>query len=59
MGMIELVVAMCLQAEPSACKISRTALVGAINACAMADSDGAVEREPGWYVARWTCRWRR
>lgn len=58
MGMIELVVAMCLQAEPAACRITRTQLVGAMTACASVDSDGSNGREPGWYVARWTCRWR-
>ncbi|MFD1702359.1 MULTISPECIES: hypothetical protein [Methylopila] len=57
MGMIELVVAMCLQAEPAACRITRTALVGSPNSCASADSESV--REPGWYMARWTCRWRR
>ncbi|GBD48084.1 hypothetical protein [Methylopila sp. Yamaguchi] len=57
MGMVELIVALCLQAEPGACRITRTRGMGSLTTCAAMDADGG-ERPRGWYVARWTCRWR-
>lgn len=58
MGIAELVVAICLQAEPSACKVFHHRLPSALTGCAVVD-DEDLAVEPGWYLARWTCRWRR
>lgn len=58
MGVAELVVAICLQAEPAACRIFHHRQASAVNGCAVVDDD-SLRVEPGWYLARWTCRWRR
>lgn len=58
MGIAELVVAICLQAEPGACKIFHQRQPGSANGCAVVEDD-SLHVEPGWYLARWTCRWRR
>ncbi|MGA0530366.1 hypothetical protein [Hansschlegelia sp. KR7-227] len=57
MGMIEIVVALCLQAEPSSCRISRERHPGAMTACVQSSAGDALS-EPGWYRARYSCRWR-
>lgn len=60
MGVAELVVAICLQAEPSSCKIFHHRQPGALNGCAVVENvDDDLTVGPGWYLARWTCKWRR
>ena len=56
MGIAEIVVALCLQAEPGACRITRERFIGGMTACAVRED--AEAPPPGWFVARWTCRWR-
>jgi hypothetical protein len=58
MGMIEIVVALCLQAEPAACRVTRERHRGSASACAKLDSIDGETASPGWYLARWSCRWR-
>jgi hypothetical protein len=58
MGVIEIVVALCLQAEPSSCRISRETHPGAVTSCLLADVVDDVAASPGWYRARYSCRWR-
>lgn len=59
MGVAELIVAICLQAEPGACKVFHQRQASAMNGCAIVEDPDTVTVEPGWYLARWTCRWRR
>lgn len=59
MGVAELVVAICLQAEPSSCRIFHQRSPSATNGCAIVEDHEAVTVQEGWYLARWTCRWRR
>ncbi|HEY0293459.1 MAG TPA: hypothetical protein VGC51_14185 [Hansschlegelia sp.] len=60
MGVAELIVAICLQAEPGACRVFHRNSPSALNGCALAEeASGALTVEPGWYLARWSCRWRR
>lgn len=56
MGVAEMIVAICLQAEPSACRITRERLSGGFMVCAIHEDSEPVAT--GWYLARWTCRWR-
>ncbi|RXF75331.1 hypothetical protein [Hansschlegelia zhihuaiae] len=58
MGVIEIVVALCLQAEPANCRISREKHAGGVTACLVADIVDSVTATPGWYRARYSCRWR-
>ena len=58
MGIAELIVAVCLQAEPAACRVHHRQSA-AINGCAVVEDISGLAAPPGWYVARWTCRWRR
>jgi hypothetical protein len=58
MGMIEIVVALCLQAEPAACRINRETHLGAATTCLMMDAENGGGTEIGWYRARFSCRWR-
>lgn len=57
MGVAELIVAICLQAEPGACRIFHRQQPGA-NGCAVIQEVDDLLARPGWYRARWTCRWR-
>lgn len=59
MGVAELVVAICLQAEPSACRIFHHRSPSAMQGCAIVEDVDPVTVEPGWYLARWTCKWKR
>ncbi|MFJ5488631.1 hypothetical protein ACIKTA_13955 [Hansschlegelia beijingensis] len=58
MGIAELIVAVCLQAEPAACMVHHRQSA-AINGGAVVEDINDLAVPPGWYVARWTCRWRR
>ncbi len=57
MGIAELIVAICLQAEPSACRIFHRRQPGATG-CAVIEEAEDLLATAGWYRARWTCRWR-
>lgn len=59
MGVAELVVAICLQAEPSACRVFHHSEPAAFKGCAMVEDNDDLIVQPGWYLARWTCKWRR
>jgi hypothetical protein len=59
MGMAELVVAICLQAEPSNCRVFHQRQASALSGCAVVEDNDELTVKPGWYLARWTCRWRR
>ncbi len=59
MGVAELVVAICLQAEPSSCRIFHQRQPAALSGCAVVEENDELTVEPGWYLARWTCKWRR
>lgn len=56
MGIAELIVAICLQAVPRACRITRDHIVGGLTSCVVREEPQAPA--PGWYLARSTCRWR-
>jgi|GEM_PF-6429377 len=58
MGIAELIVAVCLQAEPAACRVQHRQAFAA-NGCALIEDISDLAAPPGWYLARWTCRWRR
>lgn len=59
MGFAELVVAICLQAEPSSCRIFHQRQQGHSAGCAVVDNADELAIGPGWYLARWTCKLRR
>ena len=58
MGVVELIVALCLQAEPGACRVERRQQPAPFTACVVAEEVRELAPPPGWYLARWTCRWR-
>ncbi len=58
MGVAELIVAICLQAEPAACRVYHHREQAALTGCAIVDEADDLAIQPGWYLARWTCRWK-
>ena len=58
MGIAELIVALCLQAEPGACRIVHRQQPAPISGCAIIEEPEELTPPPGYYLARWTCRWR-
>ena len=58
MGVAEHIVALCLQAEPSSCRIIHRRQIAPMTGCAITEDAEEATPGPGWYRARLTCRWR-
>ncbi|MDR4308353.1 hypothetical protein IHQ68_17175 [Chelatococcus sambhunathii] len=58
MGAIEIVMVLCLQAEPAACRVTREVQAAPLTACIVREGGDGPVPDRNWYVARYSCRWR-